>query len=106
MYKYLWLKDNYPHVGFSNHCSSIEPIKFAIANGAEIVEAHLKLGDNGPGRATPFDILPGDFEELVRYRDVIAEILGDESWLDDEDFLFPNEKKAAARFIGRWGDNK
>jgi N,N'-diacetyllegionaminate synthase len=106
MYKFLWLKDNYPHVGFSNHCSSIEPIKFAMANGAEIVEAHLKLGQDGPGRTTPFDILPDDFKELVSYRNTLADILGDEHWLDEEEFLFPDEKKAAERFIGRWGDNK
>lgn len=106
MYKYLWLKDSYPHVGFSNHCSSIEPIKFAMANGAEIVEAHLKLGQDGPGRATPFDILPDDFRELVSYRNTLADILGDEDWLDDEDFQFPDEKIAAQRFIGRWGKNE
>lgn len=106
MNKFLWLKDNYPHVGYSHHCSNIEPIKFAIANGAEIVEAHFKLGENGPGRAMPFDMLAGDFEELVRYRKILADVLGKEEWLDDEDFLFPDERKAAERFIGRWGDNK
>lgn len=106
MYKFLWLKDNFSHVGYSHHCADIEPLKFAMANGAEIIEAHMKLGDRGPGRATPFDILPCDFEDLVRYRDSLAELLGNSQWMNQDDFLFPEEKKARERFIGRWGENR
>lgn len=106
MRKYLWLKDNYSHVGYSHHASGIEPIKFAMAHGAEIVEAHMKLGENGPGRATTFDILPSDFVKLVEYRKALKEMMGSSSWLEAEDHLFPEELKARERFIGRWGKNK
>lgn len=106
MYKFLWLKDNFPHVGYSHHTSDIEPIKFAMAEGAEIVEAHIKLGKDGPGRATPWDILPEDFEDLVRYRDRLNRMLGNEEWLEEKGFLFPEEAVGRKRFIGRWGDNK
>jgi len=104
--KFLWLKDNFPHIGYSHHMVDIEPVKFAMANGAEIVEAHMKLGENGPGRAAPWDILPSDFETLVKYRDSLNQILGDKKWLDEEEFLFSEEAGARERFIGRWGNNK
>lgn len=106
MLKFLWLKDNFPHVGYSHHTSNTEPLKFAIAQGAEIVEAHMKLGKDGPGRAAPWDILPEDFADLVEYRDTLNHILGNQQWLADQQFLFPQEIQAAKRFIGRWGNNK
>jgi len=106
MYKFLWLKDNYSHIGYSHHSQSIEPLMFAMANGAEIIEAHMKLGPNGPGRATAFDIMPSDFINLVRYRDVISSMLGDRDWIRGDDFMFDEEIKAANRFVGRWGNNK
>jgi sialic acid synthase SpsE len=106
MSKFLWLKDNYPHVGYSNHTPNIEPIKFAMANGAEIIEAHMKLGENGPGRTTSWDILPADFKQIIEYRNMLKEVLGDKRYLEDENFLFPEEIEAKKKFIGRWGDNK
>lgn len=106
MYKFLWLKDNFPHVGYSHHTSDIEPAKFAMAHGAEIVEAHMKLGEHGPGRASSWDILPGDFKALVKYRDSLNQMLGSKEWLDEERFLFSEEAVAKKRFTGRWGDNK
>lgn len=106
MYKFLWLKDNFPRVGYSHHAPVIEPLKFAIAHAAEIVEAHMKLGEDGPGRVAAWDILPSDFKSLVKYRDVLNSLLGNEEWLHEEYFLFPEEKTAAQRFIGRWGNNK
>ena len=106
MYKFLWLKDNYSKVGYSNHVSSIEPIKFAMANGAEIIEAHMKLGDSGPGRVTAWDISSKEFVDIIEYRDTLNKILGDPKWLGKEDFLFTEEFGAQKRFIGRWGDNR
>lgn len=106
MCKFLWLKDNFPNVGYSHHCSYIEPLKFAMAHGAKIIEAHMKLGESGLGRAMSWDILPGDFENLVRYRDTLNRLLGREEWLNREEFLLPEEKVARKRFIGRWGNNK
>jgi N,N'-diacetyllegionaminate synthase len=106
MSKFLWLKDSYPRVGYSNHCASIEPVLFAIANGACMVEAHLKLGKEGPGRAMPWDVLPEDFARIVAFHNACRAMQGEKSWLDDEDFLFPEEQQARKRFIGRWGDNR
>lgn len=106
MYKFLWLRDSFPHVGYSHHNACIEPVKFAMAHGAEIVEAHMKLGEDGPGRDASWDILPADFESLVKYRNELNLLLGNKEWLSEEDFLFPKEKEAAKRFIGRWGNNK
>ncbi|MFH1385243.1 MAG: N-acetylneuraminate synthase family protein [Candidatus Omnitrophota bacterium] len=106
MYKFLWLKDHFPRVGYSNHTSDIEAIKFAMAHGAEIIEAHMKLGIDGPGRVAAWDILPDDFKEIVAYRKTLTELLGDSKWYVDETFLHPQEQDAQRKFIGRWGDNR
>ncbi len=106
MYKFLWLKDNYPRVGFSNHIPGIETIKFAMAHGAQIVEAHMKLGKLGPGRASPWDILPEEFEQIYRYREELSSMLGEKDLIKNTNFLFPEEKDARKRFIGRWGNNR
>jgi len=34
MHKFLWLKDNFPRVGYSHHAVVIKPLEFAIAHGA------------------------------------------------------------------------
>lgn len=106
MYKFLWLKGNYPKIGFSNHIPGIETIKFAMAHGAHIVEAHMKLGRLGPGRATPWDLSPEEFEQISQYRKVLFSMLGEKDLIKNTNFLFPEEKDARKRFIGRWGNNR
>ncbi|MFB3883655.1 MAG: N-acetylneuraminate synthase family protein [Thermodesulfobacteriota bacterium] len=106
MYKFLWLKDHFPKVGYSNHVGSIEPIKFAMNHGAEIIESHIKLGSLGPGRTTVWDILPEKFKEVVEYRNTLVQMLGDPVSLSQEDFLLPEEEEAKVQFVGRWGDNR
>jgi N,N'-diacetyllegionaminate synthase len=106
MYKFLWLKDNFPHVGYSHHSSDIEPVKFAMAHGAEIVEAHMKLDEPGLSRIAAWDVSPDDFAVLVKYRDTLNYLLGNKKWLQKKTFLFPQEQIARKRFIGRWGHNK
>jgi N,N'-diacetyllegionaminate synthase len=105
MHKFLWLKDHFPKVGYSHHTPHIEPIKFAIAHDAEVVEAHMKLGELGPGRATDWDIVPEDFKLIVEYKNLLKKMLGDEELLSNEEFLFPEEMEAKQKFIGRWGNN-
>lgn len=105
MHKFLWLKDNFPKVGYSNHVPDAEPAKFAMAHGAQIVEVHMKLGRYGPGRAADWDLSIEQVEEIVRYRNVLQKMLGKEKDLNDEDFLYEEEVKAAKRFVGRWGNN-
>ncbi|MBN2143871.1 MAG: N-acetylneuraminate synthase family protein [Candidatus Aureabacteria bacterium] len=105
MNKFEWLRSKYPHVGYSNHVPGITPILYAMSHGAEIIEAHMKLGERGPGRATPWDLLPEQFRQVVSYRDELITIHGEEAWIRDEDFLFQEEVKAKDRFIGRFGDN-
>jgi N,N'-diacetyllegionaminate synthase len=106
MHKFLWLKDKYPKVGYSNHVPNIEPVRFAMAHGAQIVEVHMKLGKHGPGRAADWDLSTEQVEELVGYRNILDQMLGKEKDLDNEDFLYEEEVKAAKRFVGRWGNNK
>ncbi len=105
MRKFLWLKDHYPLVGYSNHTATITPAKFAMDHGASVIEAHMKLSDSGPGRVTPWDISPSDFSEIIKYRAMLREFLGNAQWLASENYLFPEERKAKRRFVGRWGDN-
>ncbi len=105
MNKFLWLREHYPRVGYSNHVADVDVVKFAMDNNAEIIEVHMKLGGNGPGRASDWDLLPEEVEEIVEYREKLTtmsgpSIEGNEDWLDE------GEAKAAKRFIGRWGDNK
>ena len=104
MNKFLWLCDNYDKVGYSNHTADIDVIKFAMDNGAKLVEVHMKLGENGPGRASAWDLLPSELEEIVMYRDKLSkmrglEVQGNENWLSE------SEIAAKKRFIGRWGNN-
>jgi N,N'-diacetyllegionaminate synthase len=105
MHKFLWLKDNFPKVGYSNHVPDTEPVKFAMAHGAQIVEVHMKLGKYGPGRAADWDLSVEQLEELVGYRNILEEMLGKEKDLNNKDFLYEEEVKAAKRFVGRWGLN-
>ncbi|MBN1897479.1 MAG: N-acetylneuraminate synthase family protein [Spirochaetes bacterium] len=105
MHKFLWLKENYARVGYSNHVNDVDVVKFSMDHGASIIETHLKLGENGPGRAKPWDLLPCQLKEIVQYRDKLAVMLGkeikkNENWLDEE------ESQANKRFVGRWGDNR
>jgi len=105
MNKFFWLREHYPRVGYSNHVADVDVVKFAMDNNAEIIEVHMKLGGSGPGRASDWDLLPEEVEEIVEYREKLTamsgpSIEGNEDWLDE------GEAKAAKRFIGRWGDNK
>jgi N,N'-diacetyllegionaminate synthase len=106
MHKFLWLKDNFPNVGYSNHVPDVEPVKFAMAQGAQIVEVHMKLGKYGPGRAADWDLSVEQVEELVSYRNTLKKMLGKKKDLNNEDFLYEEELNAAKRFVGRWGNNK
>jgi len=106
MYKFLWLKEHFPSVGYSHHASSIVPVQFAIAQQAEIVEVHLKLGEKGPGRATAWDLSCDELKKIVEFRDNIEKACGQQDWLSEKDFLFTEEIAARSRFIGRWGDNR
>jgi len=105
MFKFLWLKDNFPSVGYSNHVPDIEPVRFSMAHEARIVEVHMKLGKYGPGRAADWDLSVDQVEDIVRYRDALAGILGKREDMDSEDFLYEEEMRAARRFVGRWGQN-
>ena len=105
MRKYLWLRDNYKSVGYSNHVASIDAIKFAMDNDAQTIETHMKLGEEGPGRASAWDLLPKQVAQIVKYREELSlmfgpDIEGNENLLDEA------EVKAAERFVGRWGDNR
>jgi sialic acid synthase SpsE len=106
MYKFLWLKEHFPHVGYSHHSPDIMPLQFALVQGAEIIEAHMKLGKNGPGRVTVWDVSPDGFKKIVKYRDNLEIVLGEDRWLKENHFLFSEEYNAREKFIGRWGDNR
>ncbi|UCC98756.1 MAG: N-acetylneuraminate synthase family protein [Phycisphaerales bacterium] len=106
MYKFLWLKDNFPRVGYSNHAPDAEPAKFSMAHGAQIVEVHMKLGRYGPGRAADWDLLTEQVEDIVRYRSLLRSMLGKKKDSQNEDFLYEEEVAAAKRFVGRWGRNR
>ncbi len=106
MYKFLWLKDNFPKVGYSNHVPETEPVRFSIANGARIAEVHMKLGIYGPGRAMEWDFSVEQVEEIVRYRNVLRRMLGKKKDVQNQDFLFEEEVNAANRCVGRWGDKR
>ena len=106
MRKFLWLKDNFPKAGYSNHAPDAEPARFSMAHGAQIVEVHMKLGRYGPGRSADWDLSIEQVEEIVRYRNVLQKMLGKKKDLKNEDFLYEEEVNAAKRFVGRWGNNK
>ncbi len=106
MHKFLWLKDNFPKVGYSNHVPDTEPVRFSMAHGALIVEVHMKLGKYGPGRAMDWDLAVEQVEDIVKYRNILRTMLGNKNNLNDENFLYEEEACAAKRFVGRWGENK
>jgi len=102
MAKFFWLKSIYPQVGYSDHTPGIEVAKFAMANGALVIEKHFKLGQYGPGRATAWDARPEEMEELVKYRNFLQQIKGPETKESNIHWLFEEEIKARERFLGRW----
>ena len=106
MYKFLWIKDNFPRVGYSNHVPDTEPVKFSMAHGAQIVEVHMKLGRYGPGRTANWDLTVEQVEDIIRYKNILRSMLGKKKDLNNEDFLYDDEINAAKRFVGRWGNNK
>ena len=106
MYKFLWIKDNFPRVGYSNHVPDTEPVKFSMAHGAQIVEVHMKLGRYGPGRTANWDLTVEQVEDIIRYKNILRSMLGKKKDLNNEDFLYDEEINAAKRFVGRWGNNK
>lgn len=106
MYKFLWLKDNFPKVGYSNHVLDVEPVRFSMAHGAQLVEVHMKLGRYGPGRAASWDLSIDQVEEIVKYRSLLRNMLGKKKALENKDFLYEEEVSAVKRFVGRWGRNQ
>ncbi len=102
MSKFFWLKSVYSKVGYSDHVPGIEATKFAMANGAEIIEKHFKLGIHGPGRASPWDATPEEMDSLIKYRNFIQQIKGVEIDKETSEWLSNEEIKARERFLGRW----
>jgi sialic acid synthase SpsE len=102
MNKFLWLKSVYPRVGYSDHTPGVEAAKFAMANGAALIEKHFKLGKFGPGRATPWDAVPEELEEIIRYRNILFQIKGNQIDKERFEWLCEEEKKARERFLKRW----
>lgn len=93
----LWLRQFAPSVGFSDHSTGIEAAKMAIVLGADFVERHTALGRYGPGRVNPWDTTPEQWEDLVRYRDLVAS-----AWGEGDVPLSEVELRVRQRFIGRW----
>ncbi len=106
MLRFLWLKEKYPSVGFSNHISHVDPSCFAISNGASIIETHFKLADEGKGRAAPWDVSLTDLKRMCEFRNNFEKFMGDPAICLKDDYLTEQDIKARERFIGRWGNNK
>jgi N,N'-diacetyllegionaminate synthase len=54
--------------GWSDHCVGIDACLWAIAQGVQVLEAHITLGGSR-GRCMPWDKVPGDFTKLRRFAD-------------------------------------
>lgn len=93
-----WLRQFTPSVGYSDHSSSLDAARMALVLGARFVERHTALGKYGPGRVNPWDTLPEQWDELVRFRDGFVA-----AWGPGVETTFSDEELAARRrFIGRW----
>jgi N,N'-diacetyllegionaminate synthase len=57
--------------GWSDHCVGIEACLWAIAQGAQVVEAHLSIGDSR-GRLCSWDKSPLQFARLREFADSVA----------------------------------
>jgi len=93
----LWLQRFTPSVGFSDHSVGTEASKMAVVLGADYVERHTALSPNGPGRVNPWDTTPDQWEELIRYRELVVS-----AWGQEDSPFSDEERQARARFIGRW----
>lgn len=59
--------------GWSDHCASLDACLWAIAQGVQVIEAHLTLGD-GRGRRMPWDKTPENIKQIRDFADKIATI--------------------------------
>jgi len=54
----------FPRVGYSDHTQGIQAAPIAVALGAQIIEKHFKLDEEGVD--APLSLLPGDFWQMVK----------------------------------------
>ncbi len=99
--KMQWLKRFTPSVGYSDHSIGIDAVKIAIAQRASYVEKHFCLGKEGPGRVMPWDAIPEQMAEVVRFAEIVYAMLGDIA-----EGLSEDELKAREKFVGRFGNNR
>lgn len=96
-----WLKQFTKSVGYSDHSIGIEAVKLSIARGASFVEKHFTLGEGKCPRTMPWDATPEEFKEIVKFRNLCTELLGEEKLIIDQEMLEIRKK-----FIGRFGNNR
>ncbi len=68
--KFEYLKKHFQKVGYSGHQDGIDDAIFAIANNAVMVEKHFTTSKKLRGRDNKFALLPEQFKEISKYRDV------------------------------------
>jgi sialic acid synthase SpsE len=110
--KLAWLKEQTPHVGYSDHVLGASAAMLSLGMGVKYIEKHFTLDRDTPqightvGKGlkpiTTHSIAdePHVFKELVEWRDRYVTALGTGS-LD----LLPEEKLTRAKYTGRLGKN-
>lgn len=96
-----WLQSFGVPVGFSDHSLGTEASKLAIAIGATIIEKHLTLSRDLPGKDQKMSTLPKEFKEIAEWARKVEIMKG-----KAHPVLSKEEKKLRKIYIGKWGDNR
>jgi len=96
-----WIRSLGVLAGFSDHSLGTEAGKLAISMGAEILEKHLTLDRNLPGKDQPMSTLPEEFKELVEFAKLAEKLKG-----TAHPELSSIQKEMREVYIGKWGGNR
>lgn len=100
--KINWLKKNGARkVGFSDHSLGTDASIAAMSMGVEIIEKHLTLDRNLPGKDQAMSTEPHEFKKMSDWRNLVEKMMGEE-----QPTLSRSEKTMREIYIGKWGNNR
>ena len=71
----IYLRDNFPVFGFSDHSLDYSLSAFAVSHGATIIEKHFKLNDSIKSEDSHFSIVQGQMSDTMRIcSDIISSL--------------------------------
>ena len=75
--KFKFLQSLSPRVGYSGHYQGSADAIAAISLGATVIEKHLTIDHDLPGRDNKFALLPEQFKEISDFNNLFPEMNAD-----------------------------